>query len=167
MLLLKAPITSYFKIIPLSANPQLYTAPLIRSPMRYASFLLFFIICASKNYGQAPANCYGRVVVTFLKEKRPKRMYAIVDTASIAPCLDSAWVRSLEKNINQSISYRNGAKKGKYIVRARFIIAKDKTLSDIQCENDPGFGMCQELLRVLKKSVAPWRPAVKTIPLRN
>ena len=49
-------------------------------------------------------------------------------------------------------------KKGKYIVSVKFILSKDGNLSDIACENDPGFGMCEEVIRVLKK-ITKWTPA--------
>lgn len=126
--------------------------------MRYLLLPLLCFICITKSYAQTSNNCYGRIVVTFTKEKRPKRIYAKVDTALTAPCFDSSRVKFLENNINRLITYRNGAKKGKYIVIVKFVVSKDGDMSNLQCEKDPGFGMCQEVLRVLKKSKR-WVPA--------
>jgi outer membrane biosynthesis protein TonB len=126
--------------------------------MRYFLLALLCFTCITKSHAQTPTNCYGRIVVEFIKEKRPKRIYAKVDTASSSPCYDSAKIKSLEKNINESLTYRNGAKKGKYIVAVKFIVSKDGSISDVQCETDPGFGMCQAVLRAVKKS-QPWLPA--------
>jgi hypothetical protein len=128
--------------------------------MRYFQLALLCIICVTKSYGQMSNNCYGRIVVEFTKEKRPKRIYAVVDTKSSASCLDSSWVQSIERKINQSLTYKNGAKKGKYIVAVRFIVAKDSTISDIQCENDPGYGMCTAVISAVKR-FKPWKPAAQ------
>ena len=71
---------------------------------------------------------------------------------------DSSWAQWVENNLNRTIQVDKRAKKGKYIVAVKFIVAKDGSLSDIQCENDPGFGMCREVLRVIKRS-KNWTPA--------
>lgn len=134
--------------------------------MRYLLLILLCFICISKSHAQKPTNCYGRIVVVFTKEKKPKRIYAKLDTALTNPCFDSSRVKFLENNINRLITYRNGAKKGKYIVIAKFIESKDGSISDIHCETDPGFGMCVEVLRVLKKSKR-WVPgSAAGIPVR-
>ena len=69
-----------------------------------------------------------------------------------------------------SLHFDKISKKGKYILSIVFILAKDGTLSDIQCELDPGFGICNEVVRIVKKSPR-WRPAkpvlVKEYPRTN
>jgi periplasmic protein TonB len=125
--------------------------------------LLFFFLttpCFARSYGQTVTGnySYGRIVVAITKEENPENIYATVENKSAFPAADSSWVRSLEKNINRTIQLDKGVKEGKYIVAVKFIVAKDGTLSDIQCENDPGFGMCGEVIRVIKKS-KNWVPA--------
>ena len=85
-------------------------------------------------------------------EKRPKKFYAKVQIKSGFPGGDSSWVKSIEKNINQSIGDGKRVKKGKHIVSVKFILSKDGSLSEIRCDNDPGFEMCGEIIRVLKKT---------------
>lgn len=85
-------------------------------------------------------------------------IYASVKITSAFPGGDSAWILSLETNLNRSISYHNGAKKGIYIVSAAFILAKVGTISDIRCLPDPGFGMGAAVVRALKKG-SKWTPA--------
>jgi hypothetical protein len=127
--------------------------------MKPFQLIILCLICVTKSFGQTVAkNYYGRIVVEFTKEKRSKNIYAKVEIKSAFPCGDSAWVKSVEKNINQSIGIDKRVKKGKYIVSVKFILSKDGDLSDIVCENDPGFGMCEEVIRVLKK-IKPWVPA--------
>ena len=127
--------------------------------MKIFQLVLLCFIFVAKSYGQTvPPNYYGRIEVEFIKEKRPKKFYTKVEIKSAFPGGDSAWVKSIEKNINQSIGVGKGVKKGKYIVSVKFILSKDGNLSDIACENDPGFGMCGEVIRVLKKT-KKWVPA--------
>jgi hypothetical protein len=117
------------------------------------------LICVTKSYGQTVAkNYYGRIAVEFTKEKRSKNINAKVEIKAAFPGGDSAWVKSVEKNINQSIGVDKRVKKGKYIVSVKFILSKDGDLSDIACENDPGFGLCGDVIRVLKKT-KKWVPA--------
>ena len=48
----------------------------------------------------------------------------------------------------------------KYTVVIKFVVSKDGSLSDIACENDPGFGMCGEAIRVIEKT-KNWTPAIQ------
>ena len=50
-------------------------------------------------------------------------------------------------------------KKGKYIVSVRFITDKQGYVADVKCEKDPGFGMCEHVLRYVKKS-PKWGPVL-------
>jgi periplasmic protein TonB len=70
------------------------------------------------------------------------------------------WASYLQKNLNGQIASDNGAPVGKHTVTMKFIVSKDGSLSDITCENDPGFGICDEAKRVLKKTKA-WKPAIQ------
>ncbi len=49
---------------------------------------------------------------------------------------------------------------GKYIVIVKFVVSKNGSISEIGCENDPGYGMCQEAVRVIKAS-QKWTPAIQ------
>jgi len=127
--------------------------------MRIFQFVFLCFICVSRIYGQTvPENHYGRIEVTFTKEKRPDKIYAKVEIKTAFRGGDSAWVQSIEHNINQSNGIDKRLKKGKYIVSVRFILSKDGSLSEVQCENDPGFGICEAVIRVIKKT-KKWFPA--------
>jgi hypothetical protein len=120
--------------------------------------LLCFLYIAN-SYGQTVAkNYYCRIVVEITKEKKPNKLYTKVEIKSGFPGGDSAWVQSLEKRLDQSIQVGKRVKKGRYFAAVIFIVAKDGSLSDISCEKDPGFGLCAEVMRVLKKSTK-WVPA--------
>ncbi|MBL7724795.1 MAG: hypothetical protein JNK27_11630 [Chitinophagaceae bacterium] len=126
--------------------------------MKTFHLILLCFICYVKGYGQTiPPNYYGQLEVEFTKDKRPKKFFASVTNKSAFPDGDSAWIKAVEKNINESIGDGKRVKKGKYMVTVKFILAKDGNLSDIACETDPGFGLCEEVIRVLKKS-KKWVP---------
>ena len=127
--------------------------------MKSFQLVLLCLICVAKSYGQTlDKNYYCLIDVEFTKEKRSKKLHAKVDMKSDIPRKDSAWLKSIERNINLLIEDDNRIKKGKYVVSAKFIVSKDGSLSDIACGNDPGFGMCDVVLRVLKKT-KNWVPA--------
>ena len=57
------------------------------------------------------------------------------------------------RNLNSSVPSENGAPAGKYTVIVSFVVHRgDGSLSEIQAENDPGYGMLEEALRVVKRS---------------
>jgi hypothetical protein len=126
--------------------------------MKSFQLILLCFICIAKSYGQTVTKSYYRIVVEVTKEKKSKKNYPKVDIKSVFPVEDSTWMKSIEKNITQSIQVGKRVKKGKYIFSVVFILAKGGNISDIRCENDPGFGMCEEVVRVIKKS-PKWAPA--------
>ena len=71
-----------------------------------------------------------------------------------------AWLKFLQANIKANIPVDNGAKAGKYTVVLKFIVNTDGTLSNVTCENDPGFGTCAEAIRFIK-TTPKWQPAVQ------
>jgi len=107
--------------------------------------LLLWFVGVAKSYGQA-----GRIVVEITKGKH--KTYTTKVIQSVIPGADSAWVQSLEKSIIESTPDKNRAKKGKYIVSVVFIVDKEGNLSDVECINNPGFGMCNQVVRIIKKS---------------
>jgi protein TonB len=116
--------------------------------MKSFQFLLLCFVCVAKSYGQA-----GRIVIEITKEKH--KIYTTKVIQLVIPGGDSSW-QSLEKNL-LSIPFHNRAKKGKYIVSVNFFVNKEGNLAGIECENDPGFGMYAEVVRVIKKS-QKWPP---------
>lgn len=127
--------------------------------MRYFLLVLVCFNCAADSFSQTTSKRYGRVEVAITKQKHPKKIFAKVLTSPEAMGLDSARVRSIENSINQSLTFKNGAKPGEYKVTAQFILDKDSILSDVRCVEDPGYGMCEAVLRALKKGGIPWKPA--------
>ena len=65
----------------------------------------------------------------------------------------------LERNINGQIATENGAPLGTYEAVVKFIVNEDGTLSNFAPVTNVGYGMEEEVIRVLKKSTK-WAPAI-------
>lgn len=70
------------------------------------------------------------------------------------------WRKFLTSNIKANVPVDNGAPAGKYTVVLKFIVNADGTLSDISCDNDPGYGTCAEAIRLMKTS-PKWVPGMQ------
>jgi uncharacterized protein YfbU (UPF0304 family) len=136
--------------------------------MKALQLILLSLIFVSKSDGQTvDKNYVGKIDVEIIKEKKPRRIYAKVEISLAFPGGDSAWIQTIEKRINQSIGFRNGAKKGKYIASVKFIVGKDGRFFEVMCDKDPGFGMCEEIIKAVKNSYSDkWFPAKQPIDVK-
>jgi hypothetical protein len=81
-----------------------------------------------------------------------------VDVEANFPGGESAWRKYLEKNLNPNVPVENGAPVGIYTVIVQFIVDKTGAISDIKTLTNFGYGMEQEVLRIMKNSPM-WTPA--------
>ena len=70
------------------------------------------------------------------------------------------WSKFLERTLNTDIPIENGAPAGRYTVNVSFLVDKEGNVSDIQALNDPGYGIADEAIKVIKKS-KQWIPAIQ------
>lgn len=73
---------------------------------------------------------------------------------------DSAWRSFLKNNLDPQVPIRKNAPAGDYTVMAYFIVSKEGELSDIKALTSHGYGMEEEVVRILQKSPR-WLPAIK------
>jgi hypothetical protein len=113
----------------------------------------FFIFFYASLFGQVPppppADTTGDDKI-FLK----------VETEAIYPGGGNAWKEFLVKNLNPNVPSDNDAPAGKYTVIIKFIVSRNGTLSGIEAETNQGYGMEQEVIRLIKTS-GKWQPAVQ------
>jgi len=109
---------------------------------------------------QAPVEDKGTQVVEVKKDDDENKIFTKVEVEAAFPGGEEAWRNYLRKTLNNNTPVDYGAPGGKYTVVVKFIVSKDGSLSDINCENDPGFGMCEEAIRVIKKT-KNWTPAIQ------
>lgn len=70
----------------------------------------------------------------------------------------AAWKKFLEKNLDPGVTAKNDAPVGKYSAMAIFIVDTDGSLSDVKALTKFGYGIEDEMLRVINKS-GKWTPA--------
>lgn len=83
-----------------------------------------------------------------------------VQIAAQYPGGANAWQIFLEHNLRSDIPTENGAPVGRYTVIVSFTVDEEGNISDIQADNNPGYGTAEEALRVIKRS-NKWIPALQ------
>ncbi|MGN7783100.1 energy transducer TonB [Niabella sp. 22666] len=116
----------------------------------------------------SPSNVYKQYLEKYplpKKETKSKAndsplIFSKVEKDASFPGGIPAWREFLVKNLNGMTPVKNGAAKGMYTVIAQFIVDTEGNISDIRPLTFEGFGMEDEVVRVLKKS-GKWSPAIQ------
>lgn len=87
-------------------------------------------------------------------------VYNVVDVQAKFEGGDPEWRKFLERNLNRDIAVENGAPAGNYSVVVSFVVDRNSCVSDVRAENNPGFGVAEEAVRLIKMS-GRWTPAIK------
>lgn len=101
---------------------------------------------------------FGQTADTLKNNNDTNRIFSKVDTEASFTGGEKSWRHFLELTVNEFVPKDHNAFKGSYLVVVKFLVSKDGSVSDITCENDPGFGTCQEAIAAIKKS-NKWIPA--------
>lgn len=109
---------------------------------------------------QAPVELKESGVTEPQKKDTENEIFVKVEKEASFEGGEDGWRNYLRKNLNPEVPVNNGAEAGKYTVIVRFVVSLDGSVSGITCENDPGFGMCQEAARVIRKT-KNWTPAIQ------
>ena len=72
----------------------------------------------------------------------------------------SSWKKYLEQNLNRKVPVNNGAPIGTYTVTVQFIVAQDGSITEIKPVTKYGYGMEEEVIRLIKTS-PKWKPAIQ------
>jgi len=86
------------------------------------------------------------------------RVFEKVDVEATFSGGESAWRKYLERNLDPNVPVENGAPIGIYTVVVQFIVDKTGTISDIKALTNFGYGMEQEVVRIIQKGPS-WTPA--------
>lgn len=79
---------------------------------------------------------------------------------ALFPGGSEAWVEYLNSKLNYNVPIYNNAPIGQYPVTFQFTIDKEGKIVNIIFENDPGYGIKEEVERVLTHKKTPkWTPA--------
>jgi antitoxin component YwqK of YwqJK toxin-antitoxin module len=69
-----------------------------------------------------------------------------------------AWIGFIQRNLKAEVPVRKKAPEGQYMVVVQFIVAKDGRIEDVKPLTHFGFGMEEEVVRLIKASPR-WEPA--------
>lgn len=97
---------------------------------------------------------YRKQPITFLVSEDLKK---VTETDAVFPGGDAAWTKYLEQQLNAQVPVDNKAPAGIYKVLAEFMVDKKGNISYVNARTTHGYGMEQELLRIIKNS-PKWTP---------
>lgn len=83
-----------------------------------------------------------------------------VEKEAYFPGEENRWRVFLQRNLNPNVAVKNGAPEGTYMVIAQFVVDKTGKVTEIKALTQFGFGMEDEVIRILKKSPS-WVPAIQ------
>ena len=104
---------------------------------------------------------FALVVSPGFSQQKPREPdYEKVFTKADKPAEFQGGVEGWKRYVEQNIKYPNKAQRRgtQGIVRVQFIVDKNGKVSEVIALNDPGDGLAEEAIRLIKKSPA-WIPA--------
>jgi len=144
----------------------------IISPDSIKSINILKDTAAFTKYGDKGKNgvieIYTKVVKSQVKElyfeeikEDDDKVFVKVEVEASFKGGERAWLKYLEKNLDQNMPVKNGCKlAGTYTVIVQFIVEKDGSVSDVRALTNHGFGMEEEAIRIIKKG-SDWVPAIQ------
>jgi len=97
-------------------------------------------------------------VVGFPNQNKNEPAFEKVEIGPMFPGGLPAWRKYLEKNLNALVPTDSGASAGAYTVQVKFLVDKNGDVSSIKALTHHGFGMEEEVIRVIAKG-PQWIPA--------
>lgn len=98
----------------------------------------------------------GDVVAPKAVEEDYDKVFTKVENPAEFPGGPDAWRRYLERNLQYPDNAQENGTQG--VVRVQFIVDKEGNISEVQALNDPGDGLAEEAVRIIKKG-PKWTPA--------
>jgi len=97
----------------------------------------------------------AEVVAPKTEEDYNRKVFTKVENPAEFPGGSGEWTRYLQKNLHYpDQAIENGTQD---VVRVQFIVDTDGNISEVQALNDPGDGLAEEAVRIIKKGPR-WRP---------
>ena len=109
---------------------------------------------------QAPVEDKGTNITTTPVKVDEDQIFTKVEKEAEYPGGLAAFRKYLEKNLDAQTPTDHNAPPGTYNVIVRFIVSRDGTVSGVTPETSFGYGMEDEAVRVIKKSLK-WTPALQ------
>lgn len=93
-----------------------------------------------------------------LQKESFNKVFTVTQEPPSFPGGVEGWTLFLQKNLNAHKPVDKGAPPGMYKVNLSFIVDRDGDVRDVVAENDPGYSMKEEAIRVMLSS-PKWKPA--------
>jgi protein TonB len=93
-----------------------------------------------------------------INKRNHEVIFSKIEVEASYPGGSNAWFSFLSENLNSYVPGDKGCPPGKYQVVVRFIVDKEGIIDSLLAETHIGYGMEEELIRVLKLS-PKWNPA--------
>lgn len=98
----------------------------------------------------------GEVVAPKTDNEDYDKVFTKVENPAEFPGGQDAWRRYLERSLQYPEAAQENGTQG--VVRVQFIVDKEGNISEVQALNDPGEGLSEEAVRIIKKG-PKWKPA--------
>ncbi len=89
-------------------------------------------------------------------EADEKHIWTSVEIVAEFPGGQGEWTRYLQKNLRYPDDAIDNGTQG--VVRVQFIVDREGNISEVQALNDPGDGLAEEAVRIIRKG-PKWKPA--------
>jgi protein TonB len=98
----------------------------------------------------------GDVIAPKVVEEDYDKVFTKVENPAEFPGGQGEWTRYLQKNLRYPDGAIDNGTQG--VVRVQFIVDREGNISEVQSLNDPGDGLAEEAVRIIKKG-PKWKPA--------
>jgi periplasmic protein TonB len=98
----------------------------------------------------------AEVVAPKVVEEDYNKVFTKVENPAEFPGGQSEWTRYLQKNLRYPDNAIDNGTQG--VVRVQFVVDREGNISEVQALNDPGDGLSDEAVRIIKKG-PKWKPA--------
>lgn len=126
---------------------------------RYSFLNIFFFAISLMAIGQNETH-KDSIISLSNADSSTLKTFGKVEKEAEFPGGVAAWRKFLEVNLRGQVPAEKGAPAGIYTVLVQFIVDKEGKVSDIKQLTNWGYGMEEEVIRLIKKS-AQWTPATQ------
>jgi protein TonB len=98
----------------------------------------------------------AEVVAPKVQEEDYEKVFTKVENPAEFPGGQGEWTRYLQKNLRYPDDAIDNGTQG--VVRVQFIVDKEGNISEVQALNNPGDGLSDEAVRIIKRG-PKWKPA--------
>jgi len=90
----------------------------------------------------------------------PRNPFPKIERPAVFAAGKEAWKKFLVANVNGEVPVKRGAPVGQYEAYVRFVIDTAGHIDTVMVIKDPGYGMAEELKRVVLLSSGQWQPVI-------